>query len=89
MTLEIKPFHALPCSLEIFTINGINADIDDFGEVIFNGGSCMENECGCEFHHKLPTDDVIAKYGITLGEYEKITSKLNDNLNVYGCGWCS
>lgn len=89
MTLEIKPFHGLPCELEVFTINGINADVDDFGKVIFNHGSCMENECGCEFQYKLPTDDVIAKYGITLDEYGEITSELNDKLYVYRCGWCS
>lgn len=33
MELVIKPFHSLPCRLEVFTINGMGADQDDFGEV--------------------------------------------------------
>lgn len=31
MEVKIKPFDALPCALEVFTINSINADQDDFG----------------------------------------------------------
>lgn len=33
MELIIKPFHSLPCHLEVFTINGKDADQDDFGDV--------------------------------------------------------
>lgn len=31
MELVIEPFNALPCVLKIFTINGKEADSDDFG----------------------------------------------------------
>ena len=33
MKLIIKPFHSLPCELEVFTINGNAADYRDFGSV--------------------------------------------------------
>ena len=32
LKLEIVPFHSLPCSLDVFTINGIAAYESDFGE---------------------------------------------------------
>ena len=31
MEVVIKRYKYLPCELEVFTINGINADRDDFG----------------------------------------------------------
>lgn len=38
MELIIKPFHGLPCELEVFTINGKAADSDDFGEIMYSKG---------------------------------------------------
>lgn len=89
MNLEITEMGPnLPCSLEIFRINGIDADVDDFGERI-RGGDCFENTCSQKFEHKLPTDEVLAKYGITLSEYSEVCEELSDKLRVIGCGMCS
>ena len=33
MELVIKPYHGLPCELEMFTINGKAADSGDFGDI--------------------------------------------------------
>ena len=33
MELVIKPIRSLPCSLEVFTINGKGADQYDFGDI--------------------------------------------------------
>ncbi len=33
MELVIKPFHSSPCRLEVFTINGKNAEQNDFGDM--------------------------------------------------------
>ena len=85
----ITPYHALPCALQCFTINGKSADEDDFGEKNWNGKSCMDGKCGYEFEPKLPTQEVIDKYGIDLRDYADICDELRDKLFVCGCGWCS
>ena len=41
MELVIRHYKWLPCELEVFTINGIKADRDDFG---FLDGYCGEYE---------------------------------------------
>lgn len=89
MELKIENFRYLPCSLKVFTINGKDANYEDFGEQLMNGKSCMDGECGCEFRPKMPTEEVLEKYGITLGEYSKIAMELKDKLYVFSCGWCS
>lgn len=33
MELKIKTNHALPCRTEVFTINGKNAEQNDFGDM--------------------------------------------------------
>ena len=89
MEYKIEPYGALPCELQVFTINGKNADYEDFGVKIMRDGSCMDNECGCEFHSELPSSEVLAKYEITVDEYAEIARKLESELRLYNCGWCS
>lgn len=89
MEYKIEPYGALPCELQVFTINGKQANEEDFGVKIMRDGSCMDNECGCSFHPKLPTSEVLSKYGITVDEYSEIAHKLESELLVYNCGWCS
>ena len=43
MEVKIKPFGALPCALETFSINGIRADQDDFG-ITFSDNSGQYDE---------------------------------------------
>ena len=89
MELTIKSFGSgLPCELEIFKINDIEADIEDFGETE-RSGSCMNSTCSQTFRFKLPTEEVLKKYSINLKEYSEICDRLEDELYVPGCGMCS
>lgn len=90
MELVIEPRYALPCSLEVFTINGKTAYQDDFGDTYDHGSeSAEESECGdMHFDRKPPTKEVLDKYNITEKEYDTICDELEDKLYVGGCGWC-
>lgn len=85
---EIKTFRCLPCHTKKFTIKGIDADTDDFGDCD-SDGSCMNNTCRNKFIPKLPENDVLKKYDINLAEYKEICDALEEELFVCGCGWCS
>lgn len=90
MTLEIRHLRNLPCELEIFKINGIDADQEDFGEGSSNLGNVFSNGCSHKFiPYKRPTEAVLSKYGITEDEYSEICDKLEDELYVSACGLCS
>jgi len=86
----IIPYHALPCSCETFTINGVRADKDDFGSTCdMDPGNAPDYGCGNrQFVPQMPTDEVLEKYGINLKEYAEICGKLQDMLDVGECGWC-
>ena len=90
MELVIEQMYALPCSLEVFTINGKTAYQDDFGDTYDHGSeSAEEYECGdMHFDRKPPTKEVLDKYNITEKEYDTICDELEDKLYVGGCGWC-
>lgn len=89
MNIEIKTMKpGLPCELEIFKINGIEAEIKDFGE-IERSGNCMNYTCSQTFNPKFPTEEVLEKYGINLKDYSDIYDRLEDELHVFGCGMCS
>lgn len=88
MEIVATPYRCLPCSLQVFTINGNSADLEDFGGPdIF--GNCMNGSCCCRFEPSMPKQNVLDKYGITLDEYAEIVEVLKDSLRVDGCGWCS
>ena len=90
MKLIIKPFHALPCELEVFTINGNAADYRDFGNA-FDHNEKERKPYGCgnmQFEPKLPTSDVLKHYNITVDEYNTICMELRNKLYVGKCGWC-
>ena len=89
MEYIIETYHALPCELQTFKVNGKDADIEDFGVKTMLDGSCMDYECGCEFHPELPSLVVLEKYGINADEYAEIANELESKLNVNRCGWCS
>ena len=89
MNIEIENMApGLPCELETFKINDIEADIEDFGETE-RSGSCMNSTCSQIFRFKLPTEEVLKKYGINLKDYSEICDRLKDELHVSRCGMCS
>lgn len=90
MELVVKPFHSLPCRLEVFTINGKTADQDDFGDT-FDHNEEIRQPYGCgdmHFAPKPPTEEVLNRYNITEEEYYNICNELECKLRVGGCGWC-
>lgn len=92
MEIKIETYYALPCATKEFKINGINADIDDFGD-----NSDVEPEeapdygCGCRKFIGDPekAPEAMKKYGITKEEFMQVCDKLEDVLYVGRCAWCS
>ena len=87
MVLEISTYRSLPCTEEKFFINGIKASLEDFGEVDVEGlGNYQCMLAG--FKAKMPSSEILKKYGITVDEYAELVDKLNDAF-LYGiCSWC-
>lgn len=90
MEFVIKPFRALPCRLEVFTINGKGADQDNFGDMYdYDAESAEPYACAdMHFDPKPPTKEVLDKYHITEKEYDTICYELEYRLHIGGCGWC-
>jgi hypothetical protein len=88
--IVIEPYDSLPCALERFIINGIDADLSDFGETEDMDAANAE-EYACEnrqFVPEMPTDEVLAKYKINLADYKEICERLQCALAIGSCGWC-
>ena len=75
------------CSIKHFSINGIDADINDFG---------MQYDrdplpCGCgnmEFTRIPSYEPVLHKYKIKEAEYNEICNKLEEDLSFGECDLC-
>lgn len=90
MKLQCKAYRNY-CSLEIFTINNAPADYDDFGEKEDVAPYAAEEYgCGCmKFIAKEPTQEVLAKYDITIDEYYAVCDKLSEELSFGACCACA
>ena len=99
MTYEIKPYYALPCELEVFTINGIKADKNDFGTSGDNPDPWDDSDYGDDIEtwgcknyifipNTKPQEGVLERYGITFEEWKEICDQLECKLHVGTCGWC-
>lgn len=90
MELVIRPFRALPCCLEVFIINGRNAELEDFGNMEDHDIESAEpyGRGDMWFESKLPTTEVLQRYNITANEYITICMELRNKLYVGNCGWC-
>ena len=90
MELVIESFDALPCVLEIFTINGKKSDSDDFGITFdhINGEKEIYGCCNMYFEPNPPAKEVLHKYNITEEEYYEICDELEDKLYVGHCECC-
>jgi len=89
MELKLKFCRAL-CETSIFTINGINADYNDFGEKYDrDSGNAEDYGCGnMQFTGNPPTIEILKKYKITEDEYQEVVSKLEEGLSFGYCEWC-
>ena len=90
MELVIKPIRSLPCSLEVFTINGKGADQYDFGDIYDHDIESAEPYACADMHFdpKPPTKKVLDKYNLTKEQYYNICNELKCKLCVGRCGWC-
>lgn len=90
MELKLKIFNAL-CATEVFTINGKDADSNDFGEQYDEAIEDAEDYCcgNMVFARKKDSEEVLKKYNITKDEYDTICDKLEDGLSFGCCGWCA
>lgn len=89
MELKLEIMNAL-CACQVFKINGIDADENDFGS---KEDKDIENaiEYGCgdmTFERKPASDEILKKYGIDLIDYNEVCEKLEKGLSFGGCGWC-
>lgn len=89
MDIKIETYSALPCNVELFTINGVDADEFDFGDSE-RSGDCFEYCCNNDFTpYEVPQENVLEKYQINKDEYDEICEMLKEKLCVRSCGWCS
>jgi hypothetical protein len=87
MKIEIKVPTAMPCRPEVFKINGVNAELEDFGSIEKEQGgwySCKN----IRFQHKLPTTAVLQKYRISLEQYAEVVRELERRLDLHSCSMC-
>jgi len=89
MKLKIESYSAL-CALRKFSINNINADMDDFVDQYDHAPHLAEDyACGDMRADIKPTsEDVLTKYGITINEYNEIAEKVAEKVSFGCCGWC-
>lgn len=94
---EIEPYDALPCEARVFTINGKDADLYDFGDYEHGDYDECDDEdiCrwGCfeKYFVAFPyseNEKAAKKYNLTKEDYDKIISELEDKFAIGTCGWC-
>lgn len=90
MKLVIEPMNTLPCRLEVFAINGKNANQNDFVYAYDHDIENAETDTCSDMHFdpKPPTKEVLNRYNITDKEYYDICNELESELYVGRCGWC-
>ena len=91
MELVIETPRWYPCGLSKFLINEMEADKDDFGNMSDESPEdAPQYGCGNKmFMAKMPTQEVLDKYRISLNEYSEVCDKLSDELHVGRCSWCA
>lgn len=89
MDYVIRVYDCL-CELSEFTIGGIEADYNDFGDK-YDADPESAEPYGCgnmRFFRKPSTEEVLVKYKITTDEYNIIADELEEKLSFGNCGWC-
>ena len=78
------------CALNVFVINGVEADYEDFGTK-FDHNPDVAEAYGCgdmRFECNDSTPEILEKYSITKAEYQEVCIVLGKELNFGECGWC-
>lgn len=88
MELIIEPCDGMPCSLKEFTVNGIDADTDDFGYTDWENGKFYECRNRRFIGYTTPKPEVLKKYNINETEFDSICYKLQNALYIDSCSLC-
>jgi hypothetical protein len=95
MNIIIKPYTSLPCRLDVFTIDDIDADMDWFVNSYDHRADIAEPYC-CEDRRADNLNIVEVRTNIKNTPFENLTDediiiiqrKLCDELAIGSCGWC-
>ncbi|MCX7708321.1 MAG: hypothetical protein N2484_00560 [Clostridia bacterium] len=90
MKLVLDVYNAI-CDIEIFEINGIKATYKDFGSM-YDAAPDQSKPCHCGnmiFESRIPSQQVLQKYGINVSEYAYICQQLQEQLSFGLCRLCS
>ena len=82
MKLVVNTSKDNPRNIEFFTINGIEANIEDFGEVTEQHIKYYKHS-RISFAGKTPSSEILNKYKITISEYTEVINHL-DTIIVLG-----
>ena len=85
LRLEVETYETMPCELQTFRINGVDAELEDFGMVVkddFGGYECTD--LSFEEGGQPP----LKKYNLTYNDYVEICRVLSDIFNIGSCDWC-
>lgn len=86
--VTILSIKSLPCNVYLFTINGKEAMINDFGDIEcpnLNNGKCY-----IKFKEKrLKDSTLLVKYNIDIKEHSDILDLLHEIFTKERCGWCA
>jgi hypothetical protein len=90
MELKLAAYGTI-CEPQIFVINGIKASYQDFGEKYDTSPDEKKPNicCNMEFKPKAPTQEVLAKYQITLAEYAYVCRQLQACISFGTCRFCA
>jgi hypothetical protein len=89
MKLELE-FYSYACFSPTFTINGIDAVNEDFGDLYDRDSENAEDySCANMQFTRIPAKLVVLeRYNISIPEYELIAGQLEVGLSLGQCGAC-
>lgn len=85
LRLEVETYETMPCELQTFRINGIDAELEDFGMVVkeeFDGYECTD------IRFEETNQPPLGKYGLTYEEYDEVCQVLSSTFKIGRCDWC-
>ena len=85
LKLEVETYETMPCELQTFRINGVDAELEDFGMVIkddFGGYECTD------IRFEETNQPPLGKYGLTYEEYDEVCQVLSSTFKIGRCDWC-
>ena len=91
MKPEIEFEKMCVCDIKKFTINGKDADVDDFGSA-YDHDIKNKPDYGCGYYkftpHKYPKRATLEKYGIEIIDWFEIVEMLENELDIGECCYC-